>query len=302
MRDIGLEDAAYKIGVHGDRMEYMRWCHSLLGEEYARAYAWGSAPTTTQPDMISSSPCKFVDLPQTLMEPLFIKYATDHGIQCRFSTKLIDVERKDGFVYSTVEDLITKGVYQVKSRYIFGCDGGRSTVTRSLNVKFESAPSGGVACNILLEADLGEQQMQDRYANLHWIMQPETLHKFGIAPVIRMVKPWFQWMVVVFTPDAVEDPFKGLTPDSPELIQYVKDLFGDQKLKVKILRIDPWTIREGVATKFSNGYDAFMVGGPSICLAMHDSDWWIARRFRSQAPTCVWVSSLVKFQGEENNG
>jgi hypothetical protein len=37
MRDIGLEDAAYKIGVHGDRMEYMRWCHSLLGEEYARA-------------------------------------------------------------------------------------------------------------------------------------------------------------------------------------------------------------------------------------------------------------------------
>jgi hypothetical protein len=56
-----------------------------------------------------------------------------------------------------------------------------------------------------------------------------------------------------------------------------------------------------VATKFSNGYDAFMVGGPRICLAMHDSDWWIARRFRSQAPTCVWVSSLVKFQGEENN-
>jgi 2-polyprenyl-6-methoxyphenol hydroxylase-like FAD-dependent oxidoreductase len=218
MRDIGLEDAGYKIGIHGERIEHMRWCHSLLGQEYARAYAWGSAPTTTQPDLLDSSPCKFVDLPQTVMEPLFIKYATDNGITCRFSTKLISVERKDGFVFSTVEDLVTKGVYQVKSRYIFCCDGGRSNVARSLNFKFESAPSGGVACNILLEAHVSEQRMQDRFANLHWIMQPDRNHRFGMAPVIWMVKPWFQRMIVCFTPDAVQDPFRGVTPDSPELI------------------------------------------------------------------------------------
>jgi 2-polyprenyl-6-methoxyphenol hydroxylase-like FAD-dependent oxidoreductase len=111
---------------------------------------------SSQPDLLNSNPCKFVDLPQALMEPLFIKYATENGITCRFSTKLISVERKDGFIYSTVEDLVTKGVYQVKSRYIFGCDGGRSTVARSFNFKYESEPSGGVACNILLEADVGD--------------------------------------------------------------------------------------------------------------------------------------------------
>jgi 2-polyprenyl-6-methoxyphenol hydroxylase-like FAD-dependent oxidoreductase len=192
------------------------------------------------------------------MEPLFLKYATDHGIPCRFSTKFISVERKDGFVYSTVEDLITKGVYQVKSRYIFGCDGGRSNVARSLNFKYESAPSSGVACNILLEADVGDR-MQDRYASLHWVMQPDGNHKFGLAPAIRMVKPWFQWMIICITPDTAEDPFKGVTADSPELIQYAKDLFGDQSLDVKILRLDAWTIRESVAKKFSDGYDAFMV-------------------------------------------
>jgi len=193
------------------------------------------------------------------MEPLFIKYATDNGIQCRFSTKLIDMERKDDFIYSTVEDFITKSVYQVKSRYIFGCDGGRSTVARSLDLKFESEPSGGVACNILLEADVGER-MQDRFGQLHFVLQPDSNHKFGLAPVLRMVKPWFQWMVVCFTPDAVEDPFKGMTPDSPELIQYAKDLFGDQSLDIKILRIDSWTIRQSIAKKFSDGLDAFMVG------------------------------------------
>jgi hypothetical protein len=46
MRDIGLEDAAYQVGIHGERIQHMRWCHSLLGQEYARAYAWGSAPMT----------------------------------------------------------------------------------------------------------------------------------------------------------------------------------------------------------------------------------------------------------------
>jgi hypothetical protein len=270
MRDIGLEDAAYKVGVVGERMEYMRWCYSLLGEEYARAYAWGSAPTTTLPNTLDSSPCKFVDLPQTVMEPLFIKYATENGIPCRFSTKFVSLERKDGFIYSTVEDLITNGVYQIKSRYIFGCDGGRSTVARSLDFKFEAAPSGGVACNILLEADVGDR-MQGRFANLHWAMQPDSNHKFGMAPVIRMIKPWFQWMVVCFTPDTAQDPFKGLTRDNPELIQYIKDLFGDQSLEVKIIRLDPWVIRETVAEKFSDGHDAFMVsrvestGGNASC-------------------------------------
>lgn len=154
-----------------------------------------------------------------------------------------------------------EAVYQVKSRYIFGCDGGRSTVARSLNFKFEAAPSGGVACNILLEADVGDR-MQARLANLHWAMQPDSNHKFGMAPVIRMVKPRHRWMIVCFTPeppDAAQDPFKGVTPDSPELIQYVKDLFGDQSLDVKILRLDAWVIRETVAEKFSDGHDAFMV-------------------------------------------
>jgi len=258
MRDIGLEDAAYKVGTHGAPIENMRWCQSLLGEEYGRAHSWGSAPKTTM-DVLESTPCKFIDLPQTLMEPLFIKYATDRGISCRFSTKLINVERKNGFVYSTVEDLIIKSVYQVKSRYLFGCDGGRSMVARSIKAKYESAPSGGVACNILLEADVGDR-MQDRLANLHWVMQPDVPRRFGLAPVIRMIKPWFQWMIVCVTPDAVQDPFEGLTKDSPELIQYVKDVFGDQSLEIKILRIDPWVIRESVAEKFSDGHDIFMVG------------------------------------------
>jgi 2-polyprenyl-6-methoxyphenol hydroxylase-like FAD-dependent oxidoreductase len=256
MRDIGLEDAAYKVGTYGEPIQNMRWCHSLLGEEYGRNYSWGGAPKTKF-DVLNSSPCRYVDLPQTVMEPLFVKYATDRGIPIRFSTKLNHVERKDGFVYSTVEDLCTKSVYQVKSRYIFGCDGGRSTVARSLNAKFSAAPSGGVACNILLEADVGDR-MQDRLANLHWVVQPDVNRKFGMSPVIRMIKPWFQWMIVCFTPDAVRDPFEGLTKDSPELHQYVKDVFGDQSLKVKILRLDPWVIRETVAEKFSDGHDVFM--------------------------------------------
>jgi len=46
MRDIGLEDAVYKVGIHGERIEHMTWCYSMFGQEYARAHTWGSAPRT----------------------------------------------------------------------------------------------------------------------------------------------------------------------------------------------------------------------------------------------------------------
>jgi hypothetical protein len=55
MRDIELEDAAYKVGTHGAPIENMRWCQSLLGEEYGRAHSWGSAPKTTM-DVLESTP------------------------------------------------------------------------------------------------------------------------------------------------------------------------------------------------------------------------------------------------------
>jgi hypothetical protein len=152
-----------------------------------------------------------------------------------------------------------KHKYQIRARYVFGADGGRSSVARMLNFKFRSEPSQGVACNILLNADLNHV-MHERHSQLHWIMKPDMKSRFGVAPTLRMVRPWNQWLVVAFTPGTSEDPFEDLTPQSPELINFLKEIIGIETIDVEVLRLDPWVIRESVAETLSCDGNVFLLG------------------------------------------
>jgi 2-polyprenyl-6-methoxyphenol hydroxylase-like FAD-dependent oxidoreductase len=114
-------------------------------------------------------------------------------------------------------------------------------------------------CNILLNADL-THLMHERDAQLHWVMKPDGITRFGTAPVLRMIRPWNQWLLVAFSPGSTEDPFRDLTPQSAELVNFVKEVIGDDSVDVEILRLDPWVVRESVAETFSSQRDVFLVG------------------------------------------
>lgn len=91
------------------------------------------------------TPCEYVDLTQRHVEPLLVRYASHHGFNVRFSTELVAVEpitggqQRGGFL-CTVHDHITKQTFQIHTKYLFGADGGRSTVARSMDFKFLSRP------------------------------------------------------------------------------------------------------------------------------------------------------------------
>ncbi|KAL1872728.1 hypothetical protein Daus18300_004274, partial [Diaporthe australafricana] len=192
--------------------------------------------------------------------PLLVKYASHHGFEMRFSTKLVGVKCSSGVWACEIQDLVTKATFELRAKYIFGADGARSTVARSLNFEFTKNALGGVACNILLNADLDHLMHPARHADLHWIMKPDCKTRFGIGPTLRMIRPWKKWMLVAFTPGATEDPFKDLTPKSAELIDYIRELIGDDSVDIEVLRLDPWVIRDSVAIKFSTEQSAFILG------------------------------------------
>ena len=142
-----------------------------------------------------------MDLPQSLIEPILIKWATGKGWKVRFDTELIvfvdeehgvaDSERKDGDdnerkILATVVDNFTGLEYQVRTRYLFGADGGRSSVAKQLNLPFTVIPGGGYATNVLLRADVNHM-MEHRQGNLHVVLRLEKDHPF--VCVVRMVKP-----------------------------------------------------------------------------------------------------------------
>ena len=221
-----------------------------------RCYKQGRVKETT--------PCEYVDLTQRHIEPLLLRYASHHNFKHRFSTELTKVERISddlGIGYlCTVQDHITNQHFNIRTRYLFGADGGRSQIARSFNFNFSITPGGPKACNVLIRAELGHLLKEKQYAGLHWMIKPDRKTFPGVVAHLRMVRPWNEWVMVAFGPGGT-NPFEGLTTESPELVDCFRELVGDENIDVKVLQIDPWTVREAVANEYSNSEkNVFLLG------------------------------------------
>jgi len=252
LRDIGLEEEVKRNATTGDHMQHTRWCHDMAGMEYARIYSWGNQPDR-KGEYEAASPCRHADLPQTLLEPVMVRHATNKGWKVRFDSMFEKYERSspDGPTTSTVKDVLTGQTYTIRSKYLFGCDGARSNVMRQLDIPLIKQPGQGLALNVLVEADLSKH-MEHRTGNLHWIHQPEMEHPaWGWATILRMVKAWHEWMFIVFPEPGFKD--FSIRPSNEEYLKRVREWIGDDSIPVKILDTAKWYINEIVAERYSDG-------------------------------------------------
>ncbi|KAF2837730.1 hypothetical protein M501DRAFT_1017514 [Patellaria atrata CBS 101060] len=250
LRDIGLEEEVLKNATPNECMSHTRWCRSMAGEEYARIYSWGNDPKR-KGDYDSASHCTHVDIPQTILEPILVRRATHSGFKCRFNTVFLSFEHeKSGKVVSKLQDNLTEAVYYVQSKYLYGCDGARSRITRQLDLPLMKKPGQGVAMNVLADVDLS-RYLKDRVGNLHWVQTPdEEYPDWAWSIIVRMVKPWHEWMFIVLPKPGTEFD-DSLTED--DWMPQLRKAVGDDSLPIKILGISKWTINEIVAESYSEG-------------------------------------------------
>ncbi|KAJ5379390.1 hypothetical protein N7509_012509 [Penicillium cosmopolitanum] len=241
LRDIGLDEQLRELSSKGHCMIHTRWCHSMAGEEYARIHSWGHAPRR-KGDYEMASPCSPVDLPQTLLEPVLVRYAAQNGFNTRFNTALLSFEdNKDGLITATVHDEVSNIQYKIRTKYLFGADVGPPP----LSIK----PGQGLAINVLVKTDLSHL-VDHRKGNLHWVMQPDKEHpEFGWQGIVRMVKPWNEWMFILF-PN--RDCDLSTEPSKEAYLQRVRDFIGDDT-PAEIVDVSKWYINETVAEKYSKG-------------------------------------------------
>lgn len=252
MRDIGLEGECLRNATPGNCMQHTRWCRTMAGEEWARIHSWGNQPDR-RGEYDAMSPCKHVDLPQTLFEPILVTRAVNKGWKVRFDSAWVKYERDspDGLITSTIEDMITGRTYRIRSKYLFGCDGGQSRVMKQLDIPLKRDPGQGLAINILVKADLSKL-VTNRTGNLHWVFTPDIEYPlWGWSMLFRMVKAWDEWMLITI-PHPSFDDFK-IRPSDEEYLKRARQCLGDDSIDIEILDASKWYINEIVAERYSDG-------------------------------------------------
>lgn len=249
LRDLGrgVEDEAYMFATHQELMGENVFCESLAGEEIGRMKAWGNAPHSRAEHLLAS-PCKMNDLPQTYMEPLLFKTACARGTQARMSTEyLTHVQDADG-VTTTCRDRLTGKEFTVRSKYLIGADGGKSLVAEHAGLPFEGKMGVGGSMNILFRADLSKY-VAHRPSVLYWVMQPGAdVGGIGMG-LIRMVRPWNEWLIV-WGYD-INGPEPEVTPEFATGV--ARQLIGDPDIEIEVLSANTWTVNNYFATRTSEG-------------------------------------------------
>lgn len=154
-----------------------------------------------QGDYADASPCRYIDLPQTLLEPILVRHATHHGFKSRFDTRLLSFSQDPhtGHILTTALDTLTNHHIHIRSRYLAGADGARSETVKQLALPLSNTqPSDAFAWNVLFEADLSPI-MKHSPGLLAICLQPDRpFPAHGWAGILRMIRPWKEWMFVVF--------------------------------------------------------------------------------------------------------
>jgi len=249
LRDLGrdVEDEAYMFATEQDLMGENIFCVSLAGEELGRMKSWGKHPNSRAEHQLSS-PTHMNDLPQTFMEPLLFKTACSRGTQARMSCEYLShVQDKDG-VTVTCKDRLTNRNFTVRCKYLVGADGGNSLVAEHENLPFEGKMGVGGSINILFRADLSKY-VAHRPSVLYWVMQPGAdVGGIGMG-LVRMVRPWNEWLIVWGYDISKPAP----KMDAKLATSVARQLVGDPKLEIELISANTWTVNNKYATKMQKG-------------------------------------------------
>lgn len=249
LRDLGedVEEEAYMFATGQELMGENVFCTSLAGEEIGRMKSWGMHPLSRAEHQLSS-PTHMNDLPQTFMEPLLFKTACSRGTQARMSTEYLSHVQDAEGVTTTCRDRLSGKEFTVRSKYLVGADGGNSLVAEHAGLSFEGKMGVAGSMNILFKADLS-RYVAHRPSVLYWVVQPGAdVGGIGMG-LVRMVRPWNEWLIVwgydINQPaPKVDDVFAR---------KVVRELVGDPELEVAVESVSTWTVNNMYATEMSKG-------------------------------------------------
>jgi 2-polyprenyl-6-methoxyphenol hydroxylase-like FAD-dependent oxidoreductase len=175
------------LGLHARSIEVMDQRGLLerflaLGRQYPVGGFFAGIPKPS-PERLDTAHPYVLGIPQPVTDRLLAEHAVEAGAEIRRGCELVELSQDDHGV--TVE--LADGT-QLRSRYLVGCDGGRSTVRKLLGVEFPGEPSR-------VDTLLGEMELTAPPEEVAAVMAEvrKTQLRFGAGPledgVYRIVVP-----------------------------------------------------------------------------------------------------------------
>jgi 2-polyprenyl-6-methoxyphenol hydroxylase-like FAD-dependent oxidoreductase len=271
------------LGLHVRSIEVMDQRGLLerflaLGQQYPLGgfFAGISKPA---PDRLDTAHPYVLGIPQPVTDRLLTEHATELGVEVRRRCELVGLSQDEDGV--TVE--LADGT-QLGSRYVVGCDGGRSTVRKLLGVGFPGEPNRREWLLGEVEVTMPPDELAAMVAEVR-----KTDRGFGIGPVGDGV-----FRAVVPAEQVTED--RTVPPTIEELRQRLR-VFSGTDFGVHSPR---WLSRFGDATRLAERYrtgrvllagDAAHIhppmGGQGLNLGIQDAfnlGWKLAAEVNGWAP------------------
>jgi 2,4-dichlorophenol 6-monooxygenase len=252
-RDLGIEADVLAQGTPHALMGDTVFCTSLAGDELGRVRTWGTHPAR-EADYVQASPSPNCDIPQTLLEPIIIGHAASLGSRIRFDTEYVGLAQDADGVTVQVRDRVTGAEFRIRAKYVIGGDGGRSAVAADIALPFEGEMDVAGSMNIVFHADLSKY-VEHRPSVLYWVLQPGAdIGGIGLG-LVRMVRPWNEWLIV-WGYDISQPPPEV---DDEMAKRIVYQLVGDDTIPVTIRSTSLWGNNKMYATRYRAGR-VFCVG------------------------------------------
>jgi 2,4-dichlorophenol 6-monooxygenase len=246
-RDLGIEDNVNEKRTAQEYMGNNVFCTSLAGEELGRLLTWGTHPQR-KADYTLASPTTICDIPQNLLEPILVDTAAGRGATIMFNWEYLGLEQDADGVTVDVKDYVSGQTHKIRAKYVIGADGGRSKVAEDIGLPMEGKMGVAGSMNIVFEADLSKY-VAHRPSVLYWIMQPGSdVGGIGMG-VVRMVRPWNEWLVI-WGYDINEPPPKVTDEMATEIAH---NLIGDHSIPIKIKATSVWTVNNMYALENTRG-------------------------------------------------
>jgi rifampicin monooxygenase len=244
---------------------------------------------TPAPDGLDTAHPYLLGIPQTAVERLLTDHAVAAGVEIRRGCEVVGLSQDADGVTAELADGI-----RLRSRWLVGCDGGRSTVRKLAGIGFPGEPARS-------EWLLGEVEVAAAPETVAAVNEEvrRTQRGFGVGPIGGGLH-----RVVVPAAEVAED--RTVPPTLDELTQRVRALAGTD-LGLHSAR---WLSRFGDATRLADRYrdgrvllagDAAHIhpptGGQGLSLGLQDAanlGWKLAATIAGRAPDAL----LDSYQSE----